>query len=90
MLAIQGDLTIKDQTINIIIPSIISLEDNYVESVGTIDINRTQFGITYGSGSFFDELADKAINDNFTLKFKIVAKKILLLWINVFPRMRFV
>ena len=74
-LAIQGDLTIKDQTTNMTIPSIISFEGDYAESVGVIDINRTEFGITYGSGSFFDGLADKAINDDFTLKFKIVAKK---------------
>ena len=29
----------------------------------------------YGSGSFFEGLADRTINDNFTLKFKIFAKK---------------
>ena len=71
----KGNLTIKDKTIDIVIPSVVSFEDNYAESVGVIDIDRTQFGITYGSGSFFEGLADRAINDNFTLKFKIIAKK---------------
>jgi hypothetical protein len=28
---------------------------------------RTKFDIKYGSGSFFDSLGDKAINDDFTL-----------------------
>ena len=57
------------------IPSIVSFDGDYAESVGVVDIDRTKFGITYGSGTFFEGLADKAINDNFTLKFKIVAKK---------------
>ena len=74
-LAIKGNITIKDQTIDTVIPSIISFEGDYAESVGVVDIDRTKFGITYGSGAFFEGLADKAINDNFTLKFKIVAKK---------------
>ena len=74
-LAMKGNLTIKDKTIDIVIPSVVSFEDNYAESVGVIDIDRTQFGITYGSGSFFEGLADRAINDDFTLKFKIIAKK---------------
>jgi hypothetical protein len=30
-------------------------------------IDRTKFDIKYGSGSFFDSLGDKAINDDFTL-----------------------
>jgi len=32
-----------------------------------VKINRTKFGIKYGSGSFFDNLGDKAIADNFDL-----------------------
>ena len=74
-LEMKGSLTIKDKTIDIVIPSVVSFEGNYAESVGVIDIDRTQFGITYGSGSFFEGLADRAINDDFTLKFKIIAKK---------------
>ena len=74
-LAIKGNITIKDQVIDIVIPSIVSFDGDYAESVGVVDIDRTKFGITYGSGTFFEGLADKAINDNFTLKFKIVAKK---------------
>jgi len=30
-------------------------------------VDRTKFGIKYGSGSFFDSLGDKAINDEFEL-----------------------
>ena len=74
-LAMKGSLTIKGQTINIVIPSIVSFEEDYAESIGVIDIDRTKFGITYSSGSFFEGIADRAIDDDFTLKFKIIAKK---------------
>lgn len=33
----------------------------------TLSIDRTKYGIKYGSSSFFDNLKDKAINDNFDL-----------------------
>ena len=71
----EGDLTIKDTTIISSIPSKILLEDNIVKAIGIVDIDRTLYGITYGSGTFFEDLTDKAIDDNFTLKFKIFADR---------------
>ena len=71
----NGDLTIKNETVETIIPATISINDTIAESIGIINVDRTLFGIIYGSGSFFDDIADRAIDDNFTLKFKLVAKK---------------
>lgn len=71
----QGDLTIKDTTIISSIPSKILVEDNIVKAIGIVDIDRTLYGITYGSGTFFEDLTDKAIDDKFTLKFKIFADR---------------
>ena len=71
----EGDLTIKDKTIISSIPSKILLEDNIVKAIGIVDIDRTLYGITYGSGTFFEDLTDRAIDDNFTLKFKIFADR---------------
>ena len=62
-------------SITFIIPATISINDSIAESIGIINVDRTLFGIIYGSGSFFDDIADRAIDDNFTLKFKLVAKK---------------
>ena len=45
--------------------------DSYHMS-GLIIIDRTQFDIKYGSGSFFDNLGDKTIHDNFELKFDLM------------------
>jgi len=70
----KGDLTIKNTTIETLIAASISINDSTAESIGVINIDRTLFGITYGSGSFFDDIADKAIDDSFTLKFKLVSK----------------
>ena len=39
---------------------------------GTIVIDRTQFDIKYGSGSFFDNLGDRTINNDFELKFDLM------------------
>ena len=71
----EGNLTIKDKTIISSIPSTILMEDNIVKSIGIVDIDRTLYGITYGSGTFFEDLTDRAIDDKFTLKFKIFADR---------------
>ena len=71
----EGDLTIKDITTEKKVPAAISINDSIAEAIGVIEIDRTLFGITYGSSSFFDGLADRAIDNKFTLKFKIIATK---------------
>jgi polyisoprenoid-binding protein YceI len=39
---------------------------------GTLAIDRSKFNVRYGSKSFFDNLGDKVINDEFTLDFILV------------------
>ena len=52
-----------------------NLEDGTVAYVisGELEIDRTKHKITYGSGSFFDNLGDRAINDNVHIKFVFTA-----------------
>jgi hypothetical protein len=38
-------------------------------------VNRTLYGIKYNSLKFFSSIGDKAIADNFTVTFEILAKK---------------
>ncbi|KAA3638370.1 MAG: YceI family protein [Bacteroidetes bacterium] len=61
---ISGNLTIKGVTNEITFPAV--LKDNTFE--GTVPVDRTKFGIKYGSGSFFDNLGDRAIKDVFDLE----------------------
>jgi len=40
--------------------------------IATIIIDRSKFDVRYGSGSFYDNLGDNLIYDDFTLKVKLV------------------
>jgi len=40
-----------------------------------VTIDRTKFGLKYGSKTFFDSIGDKAINDTFDLTFNVIAKQ---------------
>ena len=42
-----------------------NLKDN--TATATLKVNRTLYDIKYGSASFFDDLKDRAINDEFDL-----------------------
>ncbi len=65
---VTGDITIKDITE--------SITFNLTMANGTanadISIDRTKFGVRYGSGSFFDNLGDNTISDNFELSISLV------------------
>jgi len=63
-----ADITIKGITKEIkfyVIPS-------EKGSTADITIDRTDFNVRYGSGSFFDNLGDKTIYDNFELTVNLV------------------
>ncbi len=60
---VVADLTIKEITKSITFD--ISLASNNATTKLTVD--RTQYDIKYNSGSFFENLGDKMIEDNFTL-----------------------
>lgn len=72
---VTGNLTIKGITNPVSFDAGISSKDNAVSSNGTIVFDRTKWDIKYGSGSFFDDLGDKAIYDNITLDYKVEAAK---------------
>ena len=72
---IHGELTIKGITEKVEIPAVIKMEEGKVVAIGETEIDRTKWDIRYGSGKFFEGLGDKMIYDNFTVKFKVGAKK---------------
>ncbi|MCZ8196623.1 MAG: YceI family protein [Flavobacterium sp.] len=61
--AVTADLTIKDITNPIKFD--ITVKGSTAST--SLKIDRTKYGIKYGSGSFFDNLGDKTINDEFQL-----------------------
>ena len=61
---IDGELEIKGTKAPISFNA--QITDNQAKATLTVD--RTLYGVRYGSGKFFDNLGDKAINDNFDLE----------------------
>ncbi|AVR44008.1 YceI family protein [Christiangramia fulva] len=61
---IVGDLTIKEETHPVTFDLKLN-DDNTATTKLTID--RSKYNVRYGSGSFFDNLGDKTIYDNFDL-----------------------
>lgn len=72
---VKGMLTIKDKTNEISFPAKLSMQANQMNCVGTATVDRTKFDIRYRSKSYFPDIGDKMIYDNFTLKFNVVAVK---------------
>ena len=70
---VSGNITIRDKTVptNLVINVVVDADSSY--STGTINIDRSLFGVKYGSGTFFEGLGDKMIMDEFTLNFKVIA-----------------
>ncbi len=71
----KGDLTIKGTTKPVSFKGTSSTKSDSVEVKGELTIDRSEYNVRYGSKSFFDNLGDKMIYDDFTLDFLVVAKK---------------
>lgn len=72
---IKGELTIKGKTLPVEFPATIKTDGKTLNAQAKIEVDRTKYDIRYGSGSFFDNLGDKTIDDIFTLDVNLVAKK---------------
>lgn len=70
---IHGILTIKGISKTVNFPASILIERGNLTANGKLLVNRTDFGIKYGSGSFFSDLGDKMIYDEFELEVNLVA-----------------
>lgn len=65
---INADLTIKGITSSIQFDLVV----NGNKATAELEINRTKYDIKYGSGSYFDDLGDKTIYDDFELDVVLV------------------
>lgn len=65
--SVKGNLTIKGQTH----PVEFTTTRSGNTYTATIEVDRTLYGIQYGSGKFFDNLGDKTIDDEFTMEVKL-------------------
>lgn len=72
-LEVTGDLTIKGKTLPITFPVEMKTEAGKMVATGKLSVDRTKYGIRYGSGNFFKLPADRIINDTFELTFNVTA-----------------
>tara|TARA_B100000676_G_scaffold134009_1_gene132908 strand:+ start:773 stop:1357 length:585 start_codon:yes stop_codon:yes gene_type:complete len=71
---LNAEITIKGISKAIEFPILVEelgINKNEISAIGTIDIDRTDFGIKYKSKSYFPSIGDKFIYDDFTINFKI-------------------
>ena len=71
---IIGDLTIKKTTKQIKFNAKVNQQNGLKVATAKITLDRTEFDVRYGSGSFFDSLGDNTIYDEFDLDVKLVVK----------------
>jgi polyisoprenoid-binding protein YceI len=73
---VTGNMTIKGITKQITFPATLAVnKDNVTLTSDTFQINRADFNVKYNSKTFFSDLKDKFINDDFDFQVTIVAKK---------------
>jgi polyisoprenoid-binding protein YceI len=73
---VTGNMTIKGITKQITFPATLSVnKDNVTLTSETFQINRADFNVKYKSKTFFNDLKDKFVNDEFDFQVTIVAKK---------------
>ncbi|HEU4470775.1 MAG TPA: YceI family protein [Flavisolibacter sp.] len=71
---ITGNLTIKGITQPVSFPARIEVKDGLVKAMGKLVIDRTRWGVRYGSGKFLDNLKNETISDSIEFNITIVAK----------------
>jgi polyisoprenoid-binding protein YceI len=73
---VVADLTIKGITKEVKFPAFVVIKKSgEVVANASFDIDRTAYDIKYGSKSFFEGIGDKAIDDKFNVKIRVVATK---------------
>jgi len=69
---VTADLTIKENTHPVEFIAVMSEDGDNMIARTRITVDRSKYDVRYGSNSFFDNLGDKAIYDNFDLAVKLV------------------
>lgn len=73
---IKGNLSMKDKTNPAEFLATVTFNgDNIEVKSETFTLDRSKWNVRYGSKSFFDDLADKFINDEMEISINVKAKK---------------
>lgn len=72
---VEGILSIKDVSESVEFVININEASNNIAVISSFEIDRTKWGIKYGSGSIFTDLGDKAIKDMISFQLELEALK---------------
>lgn len=72
---LSGNLTIKETTKPYSLLASILEDGDKLVVTGNAVVNRAEFDVKFGSETFFDNLGDNVINDDFDLEFRVVFEK---------------
>ncbi|WP_374759238.1 MULTISPECIES: YceI family protein [Dyadobacter] len=72
---VTGKLTIKGITQDVKFPATVKADAKKVTAVAKVTVDRTKYDIKFRSSNFFENLGDKAIDNDFTLDVNLVANK---------------
>ncbi|ALI99670.1 YceI family protein [Rufibacter tibetensis] len=72
---ITGDLTIKGISNQISFPALVTLKKGVATAKANFKFDRTKWDVKFRSGNFFENLGDKAIQDDVELNIELVAKQ---------------
>ncbi len=68
---VVGDLSIKGIKREVQFPVTVVMENGKARATAKFELDRTKWGVRYGSGQFFENLGDKLIYDNFEVAFDV-------------------
>ncbi len=71
---VTADLTIKGKTAPVKFYTKITEVDGMKKATADIKVDRTEYDVQYGSGSFFSNLGDKTIYDEFDITVELIIK----------------
>jgi polyisoprenoid-binding protein YceI len=69
---IKGNLTLRGTTKSIKIPAHVHDMNGKIHATADFTFDRTDFGLQYGSGKFFEGLGDKMIYDDVSVSFNVI------------------
>lgn len=72
---VTGNMTIREISQEITFPAKFHSHGKLFHANASLKVDRTKHDIKYGSGSFFDDLGDKMIYNEFTLKIHLEGTK---------------
>ena len=72
---VTGDLTVRGKTAPVTFPATVTLDGNNATATAKVVVDRSKYDVKYGSKSFFENIGDKMIYDEFDLTVKLVATK---------------